>query len=276
MKFIVVFIAVVNGLAIAVGSVLSIRGDGGEQYGVWLVLVVGGSWVAITTWIAFKFCAKGNGFLGVAAVAVTIPVAVLTFAILVSLVEAGGELLGRLQPMPSAVVEACKTASQRFISDPKQPMRSLVFDWKTSLGRPRPGHIRVTSKMLVTDAVDVIGFPGAVGFVERVDDLKAIHHPDTEPSYWRKPNGGSYSKVEGSQADALVQYEIHAVPTDKADRVFDIHEISVRERLSANPLATMKFVIKSSDSNPVICGETAPGQVNVGEFILKAMGIVPK
>ncbi len=276
MKVAIFFVAIANFLAVLSSSVFAVRGDGGEQTGVVLVILFGGFWVVSTTVFALRVCSKGGGFLGLAIAGATIPFAYGTVMFLAPLLELGEKLFDKYQSKPIAVEEACKTAGEKIFSLPSKPMNSFVYEWTTKDERARPGRIKAGKHVDVVWLLDNHSFPPAIAFVERMNNRRYPASVDDKLPYLRKANGGTYLNVEKSTADVLIQYEISQIETPGTRRVFELFEITAKERVNGKLLATFKFITRNSMTESLVCGGTAPDEIDVGRFILKTMGLPSK
>jgi hypothetical protein len=273
-KLVLVAIAVANSIVFLLSTVFAITGGGGPQTGVWTILILGGLSVAIFSLWGLKECARGRKVLGISIAFVPVPFAILVLLVAAPLLDFYAEI----KPLPTSVKEHCETAGQKFNSDPSPPLKSFFYDWTTRDDRARPLSIRNAAPGQVDELrmLDNILPPTGIEFVERRNNGRYPTPATSTEPFLRKQNGQTWGETSESKAEAKVVYEIQNLEATGGKWVFELHTISVSTRSDRPILSTLKFVTRNSMTGSVICGFTYDKEVNIEEFIYKALGVWKK
>jgi len=255
-------------------SFLAVGGDG-SSVGVSTVRIAGFTWVAVAAVFALYQCSKEKGSVGVLITTLTLPVAYLVVSVATMAWSATQHLLIQIEPVPPQIAEVCKSGGPKFLNVPSSPIHSIAFIWDADFDRARFSYLNKDSRKFGRFRfLEDIEFPHSVGFMERRFFSGVGVSADEHRPYMRRPNGGVFVGAAELTADALVSYEFIKLSKPKARNAFELTDITVTDRRNGQVLATLRYPVDAFNSP--MCGETSPGEVNIAEFIFKAIGAVPK
>ena len=264
-------IIVVNCVLVFFSSFLA-AGGFGDASGVWTVQIIGFAWVAVASSAALSRCSKGNGSSGVAIAASTLPMAMVAVYILGAVWAAGQGILGIVEATPKEVTEICKYGGPKYLSVPGSPVHSIAFAWKTEQDVARFSYTNSNPRKFGRfRTLEEIEYPSSLYFIERQFAAGLGVRSDAHWPYMRMPNGGVFEGATELTADALVFYEYKKLSKADARNVFWLTDITVVERRTGRVLASLQY--PTEGGNTPICGETSPGEMNIAEFIFKAIKI---
>ena len=187
----------------------------------------------------------------------------------------GQGVFALVEPIPTEVAETCKSGGPRYLLSPATPVHSIAFVWKTSLERGRFSYVNKDARKFGRFRfLDEIEYPQTVHFIEREFHGGFGVRTDEHWPFMSKPNGGVFVGAAESIADALVTYEITKLSKVDAKNMFELADITVSDRRNGQVLASLRY--PTDGHNTPLCGETSPGEVNIAEFIFRAIGVRPK
>lgn len=271
--FITFVLILINCVVLFFVSFLAVGGDGSSR-GVHLVQMVGYAWIFIASCLALFQCSRGNGKAGTTIAASTLPVLFVLGWVITMLGAVLKQFIELSEPTPPEVVQYCKSAGAQYSARPSAPVHSLAFDWSTSPQLSRFSYAnKDPHKFGQFRFLDEIKYPPSVQFIERRFAFGLGVPAATAHPYVRKSNGGAFAGAERLTADALITYEItQPLEANKRDS-FALVEITVADRRDGQVLATLRYA--ANGHNIPVCGETSPGEMNIAEFVFKAIGVVP-
>lgn len=245
-----------------------IGGDGTDL--IWTIQWIGFTWVAFTCGFALFKCSKGRGTVGVVIAICSVPVGLTAALIAQSTWSMSQEVLRRVEGPPKEVTEICQSAGPRYLARPSTPVHSISIDWQTGLDWARLSYFNNdASKFGPFRFLEDIKYPETIQFIEQ--KAGRVPQPEKQWPYKRKSNGGVFVGAAEITADSLVTYEFRTLSKDDARQSFLLTEIAVSDRRNGEVLAVLNYVTGDTSEWP-ICGETSPSEMNISEFILKAIG----
>lgn len=262
-------IIIVNCLVVFFSSFLAV-GGGGNAHGVWTVQILGFAWVAVVSTVALFRCSKGNGASGMAVAASTLPVALVAAYIALAIWAAGQRILGFVEATPEEVTEVCKNAGAKYLSTPVSTVHSIAFSWGTEQSVSRYSYLNENPRKFGRFRfLEEIKYPNSIHFIERQFVAGMGVRSDEHWPYMRMPIGGIFAGTGALTADALVTYEYKRLSKVDAKNVFWLTDIKVVDRRTDQVLASLQYL--TDGENLPMCGETSPGEMNIAEFIFKAI-----
>jgi hypothetical protein len=245
-----------------------IGGDGTDM--IWILQRIGFTWLAFTCGFALFKCSKGSGRLGVLIAISSVPVGLAVALIAQSAWSMSQQVLRQQEATPKEVTEICQSAGARYLARPSTPVNSIALDWQTGLDWARLSYFNNdSSKFGRFRFLEDIKYPETIHFIEQ--KAGRVPPPEKQWPYKRKSIGGVFVGAAEITADVLVTYEFRKLSKADARKSFLLTEIAVSDRRNGEVLASLSYVTGDSSEWP-ICGETSPGEMNIAEFIFKAIG----
>ena len=253
--------------------VLSVIGSGATD-SFWIGLQIGLAWVAIFCSLALVKCTRGHGQLGVGIAVLTVPAGLVVVAMAGEIWSMREVSLRELEATPNVVAETCRIAGAQYLVSPTVPVHSIAFDWETEPTWARMSYINSDPRKFGGFRfLENIKYPESIRFIEQRE--RRVLLSEMQWPYKRKPVGGVYANISELTADALVTYDYRKLSKADARNSYVLTDIAVTDRRNGMVLATLRYVTGGKSSWP-ICGETSPGEINIAEFVFKALGTPSK
>lgn len=235
----VLVIAAINCVLLFFVAFLAGGADGGFER-VKTIWLSGYLWAALLTAVALALCARKRGSAGVVVAASTLPSAYLASLAAISV----GAGFTYLKPASSEFTKACKSAEAKFLSSPREPVRSLGYEW----GQKYPieiNYFQISPNNYASVETRNPPYPEGVTIIEDVPSSADVRISFTFPI-------GKDELWKAYSHQGLVGYGL-----------------TVLDQRSKRTLATLRYF--TDLSNKKACGPTIKGVLSVRAFVLKAI-----
>ena len=261
------FILVVNCCLFLVALMLNVPGNGDDSS--WnLLLFFGTGWVVLAHLLSAALIKRGQS-------EIAIVIAVLTLPAGAAFAYASASASAMYSSFKSDSPEfklACQSTALNYLRKPNSPVRSVAYDWPSSQYPPQYSYFKTDGRRNMS--AESSGFSSLHPEIEFIEGRCCRNEGPPENGvgpFVRHPLKGAYFGVSELSADSLVTFkEVQSFNAESKPQVIS-WQVSVQDRRDGQILAEMRYSIDWR--NRRACGETSPGVMDEGAFVLRAINV---